>query len=165
MDSQMIELAGRHRLIEELTRAGLEVAVPIRQRGIDLIAYSDSMERGIPFVPCPIQLRASAGRTFSVDQTFAAVPNLIFAFMWGVGTDKTTSYGLTYREAELVAEAMGYTLTQSWQKGLYATQQAPTRSLLDSLEKHRMTPELWRQKIIDLQSTFKERLMQETAAL
>ncbi|HVT05783.1 MAG TPA: hypothetical protein VHL58_20705, partial [Thermoanaerobaculia bacterium] len=141
----------------------LEVAVPIRQRGIDLIAYSETTERGVPFVPCPIQLRASAGRTFSVDQAFASVPNLIFAFIWGIGTDKTTSYGLTYREAELVAESMGYTLTQSWQKDLYSLQQ-PNRSLLESLEKHLMTPALWRQKVIDLQSTFRERLS-EAAAL
>lgn len=163
MDSQMIELAGRHRLIEELTRAGLEVAVPLRQRGIDLIVYSDPVERGVPFVPCPIQLRATAGRTFSVDQAFASVPNMIFAFLWGTSADKILSYGLTYREAEVVAESMGYTLTQSWQKGLYALQQ-PSRNLLECLEKHRMTPELWRQKVIDLQSAFRERLS-ESAAL
>ena len=39
MDTQMIEIMGRNRLIDELLRAGLEVALPLRDRGIDLIAY------------------------------------------------------------------------------------------------------------------------------
>jgi hypothetical protein len=46
-DTQVIELIGRNRLGSEILRDGLEVAVPARDRGIDLIAYSDllSIER------------------------------------------------------------------------------------------------------------------------
>ena len=39
VDSQLIEIIGRNRLINELLRGGLEVATPLRDRGIDLIAY------------------------------------------------------------------------------------------------------------------------------
>ncbi|MHB2036215.1 MAG: hypothetical protein ACYCPW_05680 [Nitrososphaerales archaeon] len=41
MDTQLVELAGRNWLTSELLKAGLEVARPERDRGIDLIAYVD----------------------------------------------------------------------------------------------------------------------------
>lgn len=44
-DSQVVELLGRNRLIEELLLAGLEVALPLRDRRIDLIAYADLAAR------------------------------------------------------------------------------------------------------------------------
>lgn len=40
-DSQLTELSGRHFLIAQLVAGGLEVAVPVRDRGVDLIAYLD----------------------------------------------------------------------------------------------------------------------------
>lgn len=39
LDSQAVEILGKNKLINELLKAGLEVASPIRDRGIDLIAY------------------------------------------------------------------------------------------------------------------------------
>ena len=46
MDTQVVELIGRQYLIAELlVCAGLEVATPIRDPGIDLIAYADIDER------------------------------------------------------------------------------------------------------------------------
>ena len=41
MDTQTTELVGRNFLVSELLRAGLEVARPERDRGIDLVAYVD----------------------------------------------------------------------------------------------------------------------------
>ncbi len=41
IDPQVVELLGRNKLISDLLRAGLEVALPMRDRGIDLIAYVD----------------------------------------------------------------------------------------------------------------------------
>jgi hypothetical protein len=43
LDTQQIELLGRNRL-EWIIRADLEVPIPIRDRGIDLIAYADRAE-------------------------------------------------------------------------------------------------------------------------
>ena len=59
MDSQTLELVGQHRLASELLLAGLEVAFPARDRGVDLIAYVDvDLEAG-RFVAKPIQLKAA----------------------------------------------------------------------------------------------------------
>lgn len=37
LDSQQVEIIGRHWFIGELVRAGLEVAEPVRDNGIDLL--------------------------------------------------------------------------------------------------------------------------------
>ena len=57
LDSQQVELIGRNLLIAQLVADGLEVAVPTRDRGVDLIVYSDREEHG-RFVAKPIQLKA-----------------------------------------------------------------------------------------------------------
>jgi hypothetical protein len=59
-----VELAGRNWLASELLRAGLEVARPERDRGIDLIAYLDLDERVSSFLACPIQMKAATGALF-----------------------------------------------------------------------------------------------------
>jgi len=46
-DSQVIELLGRNLLVAELLQAGLEVALPIRDRGIDLVDVPTFTTRGI----------------------------------------------------------------------------------------------------------------------
>jgi hypothetical protein len=63
MDAQLVEMLGRHRLIAELLRANLEVAIPARDRGIDLIAYADLGTQVTRFSACPISRRPSAGRS------------------------------------------------------------------------------------------------------
>ena len=56
IDTQVVELIGRSRLIIELLGAGLEVAVPIRDRGVDLIVYVDLETKARSFIARPIQL-------------------------------------------------------------------------------------------------------------
>jgi hypothetical protein len=58
MDTQLTELIGRNWLVNELLRAGLEVATPLRDRGIDLIAYFD-LEGGHRRRECMAPLPAS----------------------------------------------------------------------------------------------------------
>jgi hypothetical protein len=56
VDSQLIELVGRNWLMSQLQQAGVEVAKPERDRGVDLIAYLEHPR----FVACPIQLKVSS---------------------------------------------------------------------------------------------------------
>lgn len=49
-----IEILGRNRLVDELLVAGLEVALPLRDRGIDLIAYVDLAAVASRFAAVPI---------------------------------------------------------------------------------------------------------------
>ncbi len=144
MDTQVIEIIGRNRLIDDLLRAGLEIAVPLRDRGIDLIVYDDLAA----FVARPIQMKAASGRSFSIHKKYDKFPNLIHAFVWGLGSGgKAATYALTQSEAVTVGDSMRYTATSSWrEKGAYSTQQ-PSQKLLKLLEPYLMTPQMWRRKI------------------
>ena len=62
VDSQLIELVGRNWLMSQLQQAGVEVAKPERDRGVDLIAYLEHPR----FVACPIQLKVSSKSGFVI---------------------------------------------------------------------------------------------------
>ena len=145
MDAQLIELVGRQRLISELLRADLEVALPMRDRGIDLIVYADLRVSG--FRAVPIQMKAASTSCFAVDQKYSKFPNLLLAYVWFLDTpEQAVTYALTYAEAVSVAENMGYTATMSWQTGIYTTTR-PSRKLLQLLEPYRMTSDAWRLRV------------------
>ncbi len=59
VDTQTIEIVGRQRLSGELLAAGLEVAMPLRDRGIDLIAYADLDRQVKRFTAKPIQMKST----------------------------------------------------------------------------------------------------------
>lgn len=152
IDTGAVEIIGRHRLIQELLTAGLEVAIPQRDRGIDLIAYVDRDARLPSFVAVPIQLKAATGRSFSIATKYSKFPNLLHAFVWGLGKGiDPVTYALTQAEAVGVGEAMGWTKTESWRRGFYTSQQ-PGRRLLSLLEPYRMNTERWWEKITKLAS-------------
>jgi hypothetical protein len=146
-DSQLTELAGKHLLIAQLTAAGLEVAVPVRDRGIDLIAYLD---RGTPprdFVACPIQLKASTGEGFGLDKKYEKTANLILAYVWHV-TDPVSYciYALSYREALAILHRKGHTATTSWENGYWHVTRAD-KQLIRMLEPYKMTPKKWVERV------------------
>ena len=69
MDTQQIGIIGKHILIANLIAADLEVAEPIRDRGIDLIAFLDRAKGG-RFLACPIQLKTATNRVFGLDSKY-----------------------------------------------------------------------------------------------
>lgn len=150
MDPQVIELIGQNYLIGELLKAGFEVAQPMRDRGVDLIAYLDVDDDVDRFVGIPIQLKAASQRSFSIARKYNKFPNLIMAYVWDLVSDNESAvYALTQLEAVSVADTMGYTKTDSWlKKGGYSTTR-PSQKLIALLEPHRMTPEKWRYKLLN----------------
>lgn len=157
MDTQIVEVIGRNHLITELLRAGLEVAEPVRDRGIDLIAYADLDARLPSFTACPIQMKASTWESFSIDAKYEAFPNLIIAHVWHVSDSGTPlTYALTYAESLAIGTAMGWTSTSSWNGGSYTTTR-PSKRLRVLLESHVMTPARWWAKVTgEIASTLSE---------
>ena len=99
-DTQKVELLGRNRLIDELLRDDLEVALPVRDRGIDLIAYADLISATTTYVARPIQMKASWARAFVVDKRYAKFPGLLLAYVWHLGDrQQAVTYALSYEEA------------------------------------------------------------------
>lgn len=147
MDTQVIEVLGRNQLTDELLRAALEVARPLRDRGVDLIAYAELGSEVEAFVARPIQMKAASKRSFSLNQKYAKFPNLLIAYVWHLALpDDVTTFALSYAEALGVADKMGWTKTPSWQKGSYSNTN-PGKKLREFLEPFRMTPERWWERI------------------
>jgi hypothetical protein len=141
LDPQQIELLGRNRLVNEIIRAELEVSIPIRDRGIDLIAYADRAER---FSSCPIQMKSSQSEgRFQIDRKYEKSAGIIFAFVWHLADrDKEITYALSYGDAVKIADQMGYTKTHSWKNlGGYSIRVNPR--LRELLKRYEGTPERW----------------------
>jgi hypothetical protein len=147
-DTQLTELAGRFALISQLTEDGLEVALPIRDRGVDLIAYADLDEQGGPFAACPIQLKVTTGRRFELDRKYERIANLLLVYIWDVkDVSKSRTYALTYAEALDVMKKKGFTETPSWKKGRYSVA-SPGKDLVHLLEPYRMQTKGWHSRIL-----------------
>lgn len=148
VDSQIIELLGRQRLIGDLLRDGLEVAVPVRDRGVDLIAYADLSKQVARFASSPIQMKAATMSAFCVDQKYERIVDLILAYVWHLEEPgKAVTYALPYAAAVQVAEKMGWAKTASWQHGGYTTTK-PSKLLLDLLQEYRMSPGRWWELVV-----------------
>jgi hypothetical protein len=75
-------LVGRkNRLVSELLQAGLEVALPARDRGVDLIAYADIDKQYGRFLARPIQMKAAARCSFGIWRKYLKIHDLILAFV------------------------------------------------------------------------------------
>src|SRR5688572_10625974 len=107
-DTGMVELAGRHWLTSQLLRAGLEVAQPERDRGIDLIVYLDLDEGVGDFLACPIQMKAATDEPFSVQRKYERFRRLLLVYVVNLGdSTRTAAYAMTYPEAAQIVYAMG----------------------------------------------------------
>ncbi len=148
LDTQVVELLGRHRLMGDLLRDGLEVAVPARDRGIDLVAYADLSQQVVAFAAKPIQMKAFTTSGFSIAKKYTKIADLIVAYVWYLGEAQSPiTYALPYPSVVVVAEAMGWTATPSWQvDGAYTTTR-PSQKLLGFLEQYRMGPGKWWQLV------------------
>lgn len=154
MDTQTVEILGRNLLVAELLSAGIEVALPLRDRGVDLIAYLERGEGLECFSAFPVQMKAASTRAFSIDRKYAPFRNLILAYVWNVGGEESPEiYALTYEEAVNIGDKLGWTGTASWEAGAYATTK-PSARLLELLGDYRMKPQGnhqgWRGKLVAL---------------
>ena len=147
MDSQVLEILGRNQLIGELLRARLEVSLPIRDRGIDLIAYADLNSDVQAFAARPIQMKAATNRSFGLDKKYAKFPNLLIAYVWHLdGNDKVATFALNYQEALGVISDMGYAKSTSWDRGNYVNTD-PGVELRERLKPYLMSSETWWERI------------------
>lgn len=151
MEVQVVELLGRNRLVSDLVRAGLEVALPVRDHGVDLVAYADLGATVKRFAARPIQMKSGLRRSFSVDRKYARIRDLIIAYVWSLNEPgKEIIYAFSYPQAVRIAEKMGYTKTASWKKGNYVNTR-PSGKLISLLAPYEMNPQKWWEMITGTQ--------------
>ena len=145
IDTQLIELAARNRLMESIIAADLDVAMPVRDDGTDLIVYS--RKRDGAFSARPVQLKTATTPRFAVDRKYETRQGLIMAYVWG--EDRSTIYALAYDpDVSDIAKEMGWDKTASWNSGGRTGKPGwscePSPKLLRLLEPFRGTPARWR---------------------
>ena len=144
-DSKWVEPAGRNWLMGELFRAGLDVARPELDRGIDLIAFRH-LDRRLSYLP--IQMKTAADASFRLESKYEKIPGLALAYVWGLRDyAHTKCFALSYAQSFQIMQEIGHTDTPSWKKGRYSTStpSEKERSLLAPFE---MNPKKWR-KLFD----------------
>jgi hypothetical protein len=133
----------KHELIASLLRAKLEVAIPIRDRGIDVLAYVDQEPRSTYLKSIAIQMKSAVGGCFSIESKYEKFSNLILAYVWhATEPTQTTVFAVKYSEALAIASEVGYTRTPSWAAGCYVTTR-PSARLRGLLEPFRATEARW----------------------
>ena len=117
-DSQQVELIGRGRLVEALVLDGVEVALSVRDRGVDLVAYLDRPT----WSAVPVQLKASSTEAWSLSRKYERTAGLVLVYAWHVlAPERVELRAMTYADALAIAEQMGYTNTPSWrERGIYS---------------------------------------------
>lgn len=122
LDSQVVEIIGRSRLIESILRADLEVALPQRDHGIDLIVFDEGdTQRRTQFRAIPIQLKSSSTQQFSIARRHEQFPDLRIAHVWNVHEPNAVEiYVVTHEESVRVGDQVGWTKTNSWALGAYS---------------------------------------------
>lgn len=145
LDSQQVEIIGRGILIAHLLGAGIEVARPERDKGVDLIGYLDGGDR---FVACPIQMKASTASSFSIRKHYEGIPGLLLVYVWRImDPPRAEIYALTFPECLEIATGFGWTKTTSWtDKGRYVSNK-PGPKVLSALEPFRMTRASWADRL------------------
>lgn len=144
LDSQQIEILGRSALTAALVADGLEVAHPERDRGIDLIAFTED-----PWAVIPVQMKAATREVFSLHGKYERIPGLVMVYLWNArSAGEAEFYAMSWGGAKAIADELGWTSTRSWvERGRYDNTR-PGARIRGMLEPHRMAPGRWRELMV-----------------
>jgi hypothetical protein len=80
MDKQQVELIGVGALTAALIREGFEIARPLRDRGVDLVVFSDDSTR-CSAIPLQVKTHSETGLQVFREK-YTAFPGLVYAMVW-----------------------------------------------------------------------------------
>src|ERR1700730_11601211 len=84
VQSEMLELVGRARLMDELLEDGVNVALPMGACEIDMLAYVDSRAAACRIVSVPIKVASFCSDALSSNLEAARASGLLIALVWGL---------------------------------------------------------------------------------
>jgi hypothetical protein len=144
MDTQQIEIIGKHILIANLLAANLEVAEPIRDHGIDLIVFRDGSDDS-KFIACPIQLKTATDEAFELYGKYERFPDLRIVYVWNVRNPKDAEfYCLTYVEAISLLKSLKHKQFSFLEEHGYWYTGKPSKELKKMLKEYQVSmPEGW----------------------
>ena len=140
LDTQQVEIIGRNLLLSCCIADDVEVAQPIRDRGIDLIIFNDVAEQN-EFTSLPVQLKAASNMSFSINRKYEKIPGLLMAYTWFSNSpNDAVLYIMRYEQAIALGNDLNWTSTNSWETGGAYSTQSPSKKLIVALEPFKYTP-------------------------
>lgn len=146
LTGRQVERIALPHLEVSVLRAGLQLATPTIDSGIDAVVFAT--EGG--FRARPVQLKAFSGRGWSLYQRYEKFDQLLMAYVWSAVSADAQVVVMTYAESFAIAKAMGFTETASWKTGVktgkpgYAVTTMTVGGKLHQLcIPHLATPERW----------------------
>ena len=144
--TSIIEVLGRNHLIAQLIQDDVHAAIPLWDRGIDLIAY---FSEGDGVKARGIQLKTNEDSRWGLHRKYEDIAGLLMVYVWYVKEVSSVEiYAMTYMEAFSILDKRRHTLTESWNKknGGYTIPNVKG-SLREELQKYRMGPGKWRDRL------------------
>ena len=157
MDKQQIGLIGKHILIANLIAANIEVAEPLRDRGIDLIAFRDGSDDE-EFAACPIQLKTATDEAFELSSKYERFPELRIVYVWNViNPNDAELYCLTYAEAISLLKSLKHEKFSYLEEHKYWYTGKPSKELKKMLKEYQVSmPKGWHLRLGMTKSTMTE---------
>lgn len=147
LDTQQIEILGRNLLVSALLREGIEVALPLRDNGIDLLAYTGYFDESGVARMTPIQLKCASTTAWGLKKKYARIRDLHLVYVWHVAAGSDPEFHcMRYEDAEQVLVERNYA-REYWQEhGSYAVN-GVGGDLRESLAKFKVKPGEWRKRL------------------
>jgi hypothetical protein len=149
MDSEMLELARRARLMDQLLEDGVNIALPMGACEIDMLAYVNSRTGACRMASVPISVASFCSDALSSNLEAARASGLLIALVWGTGNpEDIRTFAFTPAELTLVKMIEIIGRANAARSGDPRDQaRMPGTVLQSALEPFAMSPGKWRKKI------------------
>jgi hypothetical protein len=149
LDNQQVEVLGRNIVVNQLTHEGIEVAEPVRDRGVDLVAYLSKEDGADEFYARPLQLKVSSHRGFSIRKKYLEFNQMYVVYVWRVAypSEESEIYVLDTDEMEAVGNERGWTTNSTWLDDGRWDETEATEATKDVIKEYRVHPGDWRDKL------------------
>lgn len=133
LDAQQVGILGYSILVSLFVTDNIEVANPLRDNGIDLIAYTVKKTSTDKFKAIPIQLKTFTNRGFSLNEK--KYKNMLMAYVWfATIPSKSEVYVMSFDDAVKIAKSEFY------DKNKYVFNGKPSKQFLLDIQPYQCTP-------------------------
>jgi hypothetical protein len=146
-DKQLIEVIGKAKFTEFAIRSGFEVAMPVRDCGIDVLLYFP-IEDNLLTTTIPVQLKCYSSQALTVDSKYNRMGDLLHVVLWNCTNKEPSFFALTQKHSMHFAEMFGWDKLPGWinKKGRYDATKATTR-IIDEMRQYRTITETFKNMV------------------
>jgi hypothetical protein len=143
--ANIIEMLGRNHLITQLIEDRVNVAIPLWDQGVDLVAYYQGEGR---LVARPLQLKVAELSRWGVYKKYKDIPGLLMVYVWNVKSN-VQIYAMNYTEAECLLSIgpKDHAQSNSYKKDKGSYHTVPSQKLLEALKPFLMTKGRWKARL------------------